>query len=94
MTRLGDGIFSDAEWTELAAGFAFSPRQAQVVRCILRGLGDKQIAGELGISIPTVRFHLSAVFAKIGVRDRCELLIHIFSRFRADCRTASCARTN
>ena len=94
MTCLGDGIFSDAEWTELAAGLAFSPRQAQVVHCILRALSDKQIARELGISIPTVRFHLSAVFARIGVRDRCELLIYIFSRFRAGCRTAGCARTN
>ena len=80
MTRLGDGIFSDAEWTELAAGLAFLPRQAQVVRCILRALGDKQIARELGISIPTVRFHISAVFAKIGVRDRCELLITTFCK--------------
>ena len=94
MTRSADRIFSDAEWTQLAAGLAFSPRQTQVVHCILRALGDKQIAGELGISIPTVRFHISAVFAKIGVQDRCELLIHVFSRFRADCRTAGCARTN
>ena len=94
MTHSADRIFSDAEWTQLAAGLAFSPRQAQVVHCILRALGDKQIAAELGISIPTVRFHLSAVFAKIGVQDRCELLIHIFSRFRADCRTAGRNRTN
>ena len=94
MTRSADRIFSDAEWTELAAGLAFSPRQAQVVRCILRALGDKQIARELGISIPTVRFHLSAVFARIGVQDRYELLVHVFSHFRANCRTAGCPRTN
>ncbi len=94
MTHSADRIFSDPEWTQLAAGLALSPRQAQVVHCILRTLSDKQIARELGISIPTVRFHLSAVFAKIGVRDRCELLIHLFARFRAACRTAGCPRTN
>ena len=94
MTHSADRIFSDAEWTELAAGLAFSPRQAQVVRCILRALSDKQIARELGISILTVRFHLSAAFARVGVRDRCELLIHIFSRFRADRRTAGRPRTS
>ena len=94
MTHSADRIFSDAEWTELAAGLAFSPRQAQVVRCILRALSDKQIARELGISIPTVRFHISAAFARIGVQDRCELLIHLFSRFRTDCRTAGRPRTN
>ena len=94
MTRSGYGVFSDTEWAELAAKLAFSPRQAQVVRCILRALGDKQIARELGISLPTVRFHLSAVFAKIGVQDRCELLIYFFARFRAGCRTAGCPRTN
>jgi len=75
MTRSADRVFSDAEWTELAAGLAFSPRQTQVVRCILCALGDKQIARELGISIPTVRFNLSAAFAKIGVQDLFELLI-------------------
>ena len=94
MTHSADRIFSDAEWAELAAGLAFSRRQAQVVRCILRALSDKQIALELGISIPTVRFHISAVFSKIGVRDRCELLIHLFARFRADCRAAGRPRAN
>jgi len=75
MKHSADRIFSDAKWTQLAAELAFSPRQERVVRCILRALSNKQIAAELGISIPTVRFNLSAAFAKIGVQDLFELLI-------------------
>lgn len=42
-----------------------SHRQAQVVERVARGLPDKRIAAELGISIDTVRFHIQAAAARI-----------------------------
>jgi DNA-binding CsgD family transcriptional regulator len=37
-----------------------------------RGLANKQIAVELGISEHTVKFHLSSIYAKLGATGRAE----------------------
>lgn len=42
-----------------------STRQAQIVERVARGLPDKRIAHELGISIATVRAHIQAVAYRI-----------------------------
>lgn len=42
-----------------------SQRQAQVVERVARGLPDKRIAAELGISIRTVQAHVQAAANKI-----------------------------
>ncbi len=36
------------------------------------GLGNKQIAGQLGISDHTVKFHVSQILAKLGAATRTE----------------------
>ena len=47
-------------------------RQADVLRAALRGLPNKLIARELGISDGTVKTHLSAVFRELDVQSRTE----------------------
>jgi DNA-binding NarL/FixJ family response regulator len=47
-------------------------RELQVLRALAEGLGNKQIGAQLGISASTVKYHLQAVFAKLGVRTRSE----------------------
>ena len=42
-----------------------STRQAQVVERVARGLPDKRIAQELGISVATVRAHIQTVADRI-----------------------------
>lgn len=49
-------------------------RQADVLRAALRGLPNKLIARELGISDATVKTHLSAVFRELDVQSRTEAL--------------------
>lgn len=51
-----------------------SPRQRQVLRCLLEGDGDKQAAARLGISRFTVNVHTKAIFRHFGVQSRAELL--------------------
>jgi DNA-binding CsgD family transcriptional regulator len=46
----------------------------QVLRCLLEGDGDKQIAARLGLSPHTVNQYAKAVFQHFGVRSRAELL--------------------
>lgn len=53
---------------------ALSPRLRQVLRCILEGDGDKQIAARLTISPHTVNQYVKAIFQHFGVRSRAELM--------------------
>jgi DNA-binding NarL/FixJ family response regulator len=49
---------------------ALSAREVEVLRLAARGLANKQIARNLGISEHTVKVHLGNVFRRIGVSDR------------------------
>src|SRR5262249_15643081 len=52
-----------------------SRREIEVLRMIAEGLGNKEIASKLGISEHTVKFHISAIFAKLGASSRTEAVI-------------------
>ncbi len=47
-------------------------RELEVLRALAEGMGNKQIGGRLGISPSTVKYHLQAIFSKLGVRTRSE----------------------
>lgn len=47
-------------------------REAEVLQLLAQGLANKQIAASLGISENTVKFHVSAIFAKLGATSRTE----------------------
>jgi DNA-binding NarL/FixJ family response regulator len=49
-----------------------TPREEEVLALVGRGLPNKQIARELGISEKTVKAHLTSVFQRIGVFSRTE----------------------
>jgi len=57
-------------------GPALTPRELDILRAAARGLGNKQIAAELGLSARTVQTHLTSVFAKLGVASRTEAVLH------------------
>jgi DNA-binding CsgD family transcriptional regulator len=63
----------------LAAATGWTAREREIVTCVLRGLSTQHIADELTISPHTVQAHLTAVFAKTGLRSRRDLI----SRLRA-----------
>jgi DNA-binding NarL/FixJ family response regulator len=50
------------------------PRARQVLRCLLEGDGDKQIAARLAISPLTVNVYTKAIYKHFGVSSRTELL--------------------
>ena len=51
---------------------ALSPRQREILQSVSHGLTNEAIAANLGISVPMVRQHLQALFAKIGAQNRAE----------------------
>lgn len=64
------------EKDELAQKVAsLTPHQFRVFVMIAQGLLNKQIAYHLGISEPTVKSHVTAIFKKLGVRKRTEVII-------------------
>jgi DNA-binding NarL/FixJ family response regulator len=66
-------------WRAIAKELALSPQQIRIVEAILRGKQDKQIAAELGLSIPTVRTYLTRIFDRVEVEDRLRLVLRIFA---------------
>lgn len=50
-----------------------TPRQRDVLACILRGRANKEIARDLNIAEGTVKIHLAALFAAFEARNRTEL---------------------
>ncbi len=54
-----------------------SAREAQVARAVAAGRSNKEVADLLFISERTVKAHLGAVFEKLGVRDRLQLVLRL-----------------
>ena len=51
-----------------------SPRQAEILASLVRGLSNNDIATQLGISLNMVKEHTSSLFAKLGVANRAEAI--------------------
>jgi DNA-binding NarL/FixJ family response regulator len=51
---------------------ALSPRLRQILTLIAQGRSNEEIAGELGLSPNTIKFHVHALYARLGVRNRVE----------------------
>ena len=49
-----------------------TPREREVLLLVAEGLPNKSIAGRLGISEHTVKFHVNAIMGKIGAQSRTE----------------------
>jgi DNA-binding CsgD family transcriptional regulator len=54
-----------------------SKREKEVVKLVLEGKSNKQIALSLGISVRTVEFHLKNIYAKFQVGSRIELILNL-----------------
>ena len=54
---------------------ALTPRQREVLLLIARGLSNTEIEVELGITRATCRSHITALLARLGARDRAQLVI-------------------
>jgi FixJ family two-component response regulator len=53
---------------------SLTPREVEVMRAVVNGYMNKQIAGQLGISMVTVKLHRSNVMKKMRVRSVADLV--------------------
>ena len=59
---------------------SLTEREKEVVRCILEGKSNKQIASALSISLRTVEQHLTNIYDKLGVANRSEAFVLLVSK--------------
>jgi DNA-binding NarL/FixJ family response regulator len=50
-------------------------RQLMVLKCMTKGLANKQIADSLNISETTVKSHVSSILKKLGVYNRVQAVV-------------------
>jgi DNA-binding CsgD family transcriptional regulator len=60
----------DQPGIQRSAPSGFTNRESDILGLIACDLSDKQVANQLGISLPTLRTHLSHVYARHGVHSR------------------------
>jgi len=72
--RLPPGVLSRLD--ERARREDLTDREMQVLQLIVKGRSNKEISSALFISEDTVKFHLKALFMKLGVQDRTEAAIN------------------
>ena len=68
--RLLDALAEPARPT--ASRAALTPREREVLALLGRGMSNKRIARELGLSEKTVKTHVGHILAKLGVTDRTQ----------------------
>lgn len=54
-----------------------SQRERQVAVAVARGATNKEIARVMGVTERTIKAHLSAIFEKLGLRDRMQLALFV-----------------
>jgi DNA-binding NarL/FixJ family response regulator/signal transduction histidine kinase len=55
-----------------------STREGDVLRAMARGMSNPEIAATLYVGLETVKTHVAAVLAKLGVRDRTQAVIRAY----------------
>lgn len=65
-------------WTAVAGQLKLGPQQARIAEMVLRGLADKEMAAELGISKPTLRGYVARLHRRVEVADRLRLVVRLF----------------
>jgi DNA-binding CsgD family transcriptional regulator len=80
-------VIEPAKASEIAPiivqAYELSGREREISRLIARGVGTAEIAGRLHLSVHTVRDHVKAIFEKVGVSSRGELVAKLFAEHYA-----------
>ncbi|HEU5086567.1 MAG TPA: LuxR C-terminal-related transcriptional regulator, partial [Roseiflexaceae bacterium] len=63
---------------------SLSDREQEILKLVATGATNQQIAGDLGISVNTVKVHLRNIFGKIGANSRTEATLYAMRRGLVD----------
>lgn len=60
---------------EPAPGADLTPRERELLTLMTRGLNNQEIAAELAVALPTVKFHVTNILSKLHVDNRTEAVL-------------------
>ena len=60
----------------------FTEKDLQVIKLLLEGKGNKQIALQLGVSTRAVEYHIAHIYEKLGVCSRTEAAVKLTQLFK------------
>jgi len=82
LSRFVDAILSTTQGRRLRSDIPceLSRREQEVLNSLLENLANKEVATKLNISERTVKFHVSNLLAKFGVRRRADLILLCYQR--------------
>ncbi|HWF39984.1 MAG TPA: response regulator transcription factor [Candidatus Acidoferrales bacterium] len=82
LSRFVDSILTTTQGRRLRgdAPTELSRREQEVLSSLLENLANKEVASRLNISERTVKFHVSNLLAKFGVRRRADLILLCYQR--------------
>jgi two-component system nitrate/nitrite response regulator NarL len=74
-------MYRPKNFSDIAEPFSeLSAREQQVITLVCDGLSNREIAEKLRVAEGTIKGHLHAIFEKLGVRSRIELMIALADR--------------
>ena len=80
-------MYQPKNFSDIAEPFSeLSHREQQVITLLCDGLSNREIAKKLGVTEGTVKVHLHAIYGKLGVRSRVELMIAMADREHGEAR--------
>jgi len=71
-----------------SSAWNLSPRERETLELLLTGQPEKLIAASMGLSVHTTHDHVKAVYRKLGVRSRAELMAMASARHLTSRKTA------
>ena len=75
LSRFVDSVLAKTAHGGISSGARLSRREKEVIQGLLDNLSNKEIASRLNISERTVKFHVSNILQKYGVRRRADLIV-------------------
>jgi DNA-binding NarL/FixJ family response regulator len=64
-----------AKPVQLTASDKMTPKEMEILGLLAKGISNKDIASELGVSVRTIKSHLADLFLKLHVSSRTEAVI-------------------
>lgn len=56
-----------------------SSREKEVADLVAKGLSNEEVAQRLFVTEKTIKFHLTSIYEKLGVRSRAQLIVQRLS---------------
>ncbi|MEV4223629.1 MULTISPECIES: response regulator transcription factor [unclassified Nonomuraea] len=78
LKRMLDRFATFLPTEEPAAATELTPREREVLLMVARGRSNLEIAAELEVAEATVKTHLGRVLAKLGLRDRAQVVVYAY----------------